>query len=85
MSRLKAKLFDEIGASGVRELAEETHIGYRVVAERLRADLKRAREHLESDKDPTETAKLRGEIKGLLTALDMPRDLLGEFHKSHAD
>jgi hypothetical protein len=79
--KAKARVWDAFGAAGVRELATESHMGYRILVGRLRADLVRVRQLLEGDRDPTETAKLRGEIKGLRTALEMPQRLLEEYEK----
>jgi hypothetical protein len=78
----KAKLFDDIGAASMRDLQSERHIGYRFVASRLRDELQRLRDLLETDLDAVATAKLRGQIAATKVALDMPRKILDEYRKA---
>jgi hypothetical protein len=77
----KPVIFDDIGAAAVRELQGETHLGYRLMAARMREHLALLRVRLETDLEPTETARVRGSIETIKLALEIPTKLLNEYRK----
>lgn len=58
-----------------------TNRAWRIIVERLEGEIAKLRAINESDLDPIETAKVRGQILSIRRVLKLPAELVNEFNK----
>lgn len=80
MAQPRRKALDGFDAEAVREMTESG--GWRLVRSRIEKTLVEKMEALVNPSSEVETAKLRGEIAGLRTALRIPEILQSEGQKN---